>query len=106
MANSNIDSQIVSGTPRVESSKRDAAVGDAGANMSKANIALLKTLALRPSAHVAANVQHLVDVMAEAGCIYFGPTGWMATEHGCAVLEHERAKARPRNAGYDTQTRR
>jgi hypothetical protein len=32
--------------------------------------------------------------MAEAGCIYFGPTGWMATEHGCAVLERERAKAR------------
>jgi hypothetical protein len=59
--------------------------------MSDEKIALLKTLALRPSRHVASRFQPMLDEMVEAGCLTFGPAGWMTTAHGCAVIEQERA---------------
>ena len=63
--------------------------------MSDENIALPKALALRPSQNVAPSVQPMVDAMVEAGCLTFGPAGWMATAHGCARIEQERANAGP-----------
>ena len=41
--------------------------------MSDEKIALLKSLALRPSRHIAPGIQPLVDAMVEAGCVSFGP---------------------------------
>jgi hypothetical protein len=58
--------------------------------MSDEKIALLKTLALRPSQHVASRFQPMLDEMVEAGCLTFGPAGWMTTAYGCAVIERER----------------
>ena len=37
----------------------------------------------------------MVEAMVEAGCLTFGSAGWMATAHGCALIERERANARP-----------
>jgi hypothetical protein len=62
--------------------------------MSDENIALLKALALRPSQNVASSVQPMMDAMVEAGCLTFGPAGWMTTAHGCALIEQVREKSR------------
>ena len=65
--------------------------------MSDEKIALLKSLALRPSRHVAPGVQPLVDAMVEAGCGSFGPAGWMATAHGRALIEQDRSTHHRKN---------
>ena len=65
-----------------------------GIHMSDEKIALLKALAMRPSQHVAPSVQPMVDAMVEAGFLTFGPAGWMATAHGCALIEQVRARSR------------
>lgn len=58
--------------------------------MSDVEIAFLKTLALRPSRHVVTSLQPLVDALVEAGYVSDGPSGWMATPRGCALIEQER----------------
>ena len=58
--------------------------------MSDVEMALLKSLALRPSRHVVDNLQPAVKALVEADYVSEGPSGWMATRRGCALIEQER----------------
>jgi len=59
--------------------------------MTTDRIAVLKSLTLRPSRHIAQSVQPLVDALVEAGYVSDSPSGWMATPRGCALIEQERS---------------
>ncbi len=58
--------------------------------MSDVEMALLKSVALRPSRHVVRSLQPVVEALVEAGYISDSPSGWMATARGCALIEQER----------------
>jgi len=62
--------------------------------MTDIELALLKSLALRPSLAVSPTVHPIVIALRDAGYVVHGASGWMATELGCVTLELKRATAR------------
>jgi hypothetical protein len=56
------------------------------------NLAVLKSLAVRPSREIAPSVQPLVIALLEAGHVSYGPDGWTATAQGCHALEELMAR--------------
>jgi hypothetical protein len=89
---SNIHSQIVNGfqsSQGLDASASDQGRGDL--SMSDEHIALLISLAQRPSLQVAANIQPMVDALVDAGCVSYTSSGWTATARGCALVEEKRS---------------
>jgi hypothetical protein len=62
--------------------------------MNDIELALLRSLALRPVQAVAPALQPVVAVLHDGGYVMHGPPGWMATEKGCLTLEASRARRR------------
>jgi hypothetical protein len=62
-----------------------------GAFMNPEIVALLRSLALRPSPDVAPNLRPVVTSLESEGYVTNGPSGWVATAKGCEVVERERA---------------
>ena len=61
--------------------------------MTDIELALLKSLAMRPCPAVALYVRPILNNLCEAGYVEQGASGWMATELGCIMLESQRATA-------------
>ena len=59
--------------------------------MSPQNLAVLKSLAIRPSQSIVPSIQPIVIGLQQAGYVTNGPSGWIATAKGCEVLERQRA---------------
>ena len=55
--------------------------------MSPEDLAVLKSLAIRPSLSIAPGLQRAVARLQGAGYISHGPSGWMATAKGCEWVE-------------------
>ena len=55
--------------------------------MSPEDLAVLKSLAIRPSLSIAPGLQQAVARLQGAGYISHGPSGWMATAKGCELVE-------------------
>jgi hypothetical protein len=55
-------------------------------------LALLKSLALRPSRTIAQNLEPIVVALHDAGYVTRGPEGWIATAAGCAMIQENRAR--------------
>ena len=66
-----------------------------GVCMSPENLALLKTLAIRPSASVAVNVRAMIEALERSGYVANGPHGWSTTAKGCELIERHRAVGAP-----------
>jgi hypothetical protein len=54
-------------------------------------LALLRSLATRPSSRIAPSLQPLLNQLCEAGYVANDGAGWMATAEGCAFIEGNRA---------------
>lgn len=67
--------------------------------MSSEKLAVLKSLALRPSATLTASLMPIVARLQQEGYVTDGPSGWVATAKGCEVLAQQPASAPipPRN---------
>ena len=63
--------------------------------MSPENLALLKTLAIRPSASVTVNVRSMVEALEQSGYVANGPHGWSTTAKGCELIERHRVVSAP-----------
>jgi hypothetical protein len=50
--------------------------------MSSENLAILKTLAIRPSASIATSVRCMVEVLEQNGHVANGPDGWSTIAKG------------------------
>jgi hypothetical protein len=61
--------------------------------MSEEKIALLKSLALRPSYQIAPSLRPMLDALVEAGYVTNGSSGWTATAEGCNMIERNRINA-------------
>jgi hypothetical protein len=61
-----------------------------GLSMSEEQIALLKSLALRPSDQIAPGLRSILDALVQAGYVTYGSSGWTATAEGCNVIERKR----------------
>jgi hypothetical protein len=57
--------------------------------MSPEILAVLKSLAIRPSQSIVPCVQPIVIGLQQAGYITSGPSGWIATAKGCEILEQQ-----------------
>jgi hypothetical protein len=62
-------------------------------------IALLKSLAYRPSPNVAPSIRPMVDVLELGGYVVKTPSGWTATAKGCEALEADRRTRGTRGQG-------
>jgi hypothetical protein len=62
--------------------------------MNDIELALLRSLALRPIQSVSPSLQPVVVMLHDAGYVMHGTSGWMATEKGCLTLEEMRANQR------------
>jgi hypothetical protein len=58
--------------------------------MPEHHLALLKSLALRPTRSIARNLETIIAALHTAGYVARGPDGWMATASGCAAIEQHR----------------
>ena len=58
--------------------------------MPEHHLELLKSLAMRPTRAIAANLTPVLSALHAAGYISFGPEGWTATAAGCALIEQSR----------------
>jgi hypothetical protein len=56
-------------------------------------LALLKSLALRPTRNIAVNLAPIVSALEAAGYVTLGPEGWSATAVGCMTIEQSRMVA-------------
>jgi hypothetical protein len=54
--------------------------------MSPEKVAVLRTLALSPSASIAPNLVAVVAQLESGGYVSHGPSGWMATAKGCEAI--------------------
>jgi hypothetical protein len=61
--------------------------------MSPGNVAILKTLAIRPSPSIAWSVRPMVETLEQGGYVANGPDGWSTTAKGCELLEQQRLDA-------------
>ena len=58
--------------------------------MREQNLALLRTLAIRPVRTIAPSLEPIVNALQSAGYISDSPDGWIATAEGCELIEQER----------------
>jgi hypothetical protein len=58
--------------------------------MPEHQLGLLKSLTMRPTRSVAANLTPVLSALHAAGYVTPGPEGWMATAAGCALIEQSR----------------
>jgi len=63
-----------------------------GTIMPEHYLALLKSLALRPSRSIAHNLEPIVAALQTAGYVTRGPEGWIATAAGCAMIQEYRGR--------------
>jgi hypothetical protein len=63
-----------------------------GTIMPEQYLALLKSLALRPSRTIAHNLEPIAVALLNAGYVARGPEGWIATAAGCAMIQEGRAR--------------
>jgi hypothetical protein len=61
--------------------------------MTLEQLALLRSLAQRPSLQVAPALRAIVDDLTRDGYVARGRDGWTATAEGCVRLERERSSA-------------
>jgi hypothetical protein len=66
--------------------------------MTEQDLALLKSLAIRPTQHIAPNIEHLVIALSNAGYVTCGPDGWTATAEGCDLIERTRTPLEQRRS--------
>ena len=55
--------------------------------MPEHHLALLKSLAIRPSRTIAPNLEPIVTALHNAGYVTCGPEGWIATAAGCSKIQ-------------------
>lgn len=61
--------------------------------MSYEELALLRSLVLRPSRSIPPSIQHLVDSLAKGGYVADDKiSGWSATAEGCTLVERSRGR--------------
>ena len=72
------------------------AVRPEGDFMTYEKLALLKSLALRPSLSLAPNMKAMADELHSSGFVTYGPEGWLASAEGCNVLERHRTNSADR----------
>jgi hypothetical protein len=58
--------------------------------MTDHHLALLKSLALRPTRSIAANLAPIISALQVAGYVALDGEGWTATAVGCATIEQAR----------------
>jgi hypothetical protein len=63
--------------------------------MPEHQLALLRSLAMRPSRSIADNLAPILSALHAAGCVTFGPEGWTATAAGCTMIEQSRPQPAP-----------
>ena len=86
----NMHSQILSGPGVIRGLKAHPfAAVHGGSAMSPENLAVLKSLAMRPSQSIAPTLQPIVIRLQEAGFVANSPSGWSATAKGCEVLQQQ-----------------
>ena len=61
--------------------------------MSPEKLAVLKSLAIRPSSSLAESVLPIAIRLQQGGFVTNSPTGWIATAKGCEILEQQRASS-------------
>ena len=88
---SNMHSQILSGPSVGVGLKARPSLQRTGVCMSPENLAVLKSLAIRPSQSIVPSIQPIVIGLQQAGYVTNGPSGWIATAKGCEALERQRA---------------
>ena len=54
------------------------------------HLAVLKSLAIRPSPSTVPNIEPILSALLDAGYVTCGPDGWTATAEGCNVIERKR----------------
>jgi hypothetical protein len=59
--------------------------------MPEHHLALLRSLAIRPTRSIADNLAPILSELQAAGYVSFGPEGWTATAVGCTIIEKSRA---------------
>jgi hypothetical protein len=64
-----------------------------GVHMTDIELAVLRSLVIRPSQTTPRAIQSIIVALEESGHITQGPSGWIATEKGCIALEQTRSKA-------------
>jgi hypothetical protein len=57
------------------------------------NLAVLRTLAIRPVQNIAQSIVPIVVALRDAGYVIRGPEGWIATSEGCKLIEQRRTAA-------------
>ena len=62
--------------------------------MNDIELALLRSLAIRPMGSVSPLLQPVVVALRDQGYADLGPNGWTATEKGCITLEQMRPDAK------------
>jgi hypothetical protein len=86
----NMASQILSGAAQRITLMRSSPLQSRGCCMSPEKLAVLRTLAIRPSSSLAASLLPTVISLEQGGLVTNTPTGWIATAKGCEVLEGQR----------------
>jgi hypothetical protein len=72
---------------------RCCAFSDGDIRMTYEKLALLRSLAARPSRNIAPSVQHLVDALSKEGYLTEDKaSGWSATAEGCTEIERNRVR--------------
>jgi hypothetical protein len=62
--------------------------------MPDVHLAVLKSLAMRPSPNTALNIEPILSALLDAGYVTCGPDGWTATAEGCNLIERKRINKR------------
>jgi hypothetical protein len=63
--------------------------------MSPEKLAVLRSLAMRPSPSLPASMLPIVVGLQQGGYAMEGPSGWIATAKGCEALEQQRIASAP-----------
>src|SRR5436190_4434769 len=88
---SNARSQILNGSATdLRLKARPNAAAHGGFCMSPEDLAVLRSLAIRPSASIAPSILPFVTGLQQAGYVTQGPSGWIATAKGCELVERQR----------------
>ena len=66
---------------------------DGELSMPEQNLALLRTLAIRPVRTIAPSLEPIVIALQSAGYVIYSPDGWIATAEGCQLIEQKRKAA-------------
>src|SRR5262245_54448302 len=86
----NMEAQILSGAVQRMALNRNPPLQLRGCCMSPEKLAVLRTLAIRPSSSLAESLLPTVISLEQGGLVTNTPTGWIATAKGCEMLEGQR----------------